>query len=160
MIKNVIFCDFDEVLVIEADRYNSDNTIRNGIDSLKNPKIVLLNHLLEINNTEAYFVPISTWGDELADNKEIFQQFLSENNLNNLKIFEKERYINEFNSNRAEEINAFIRKYNVENYIILDDEFSKEYDSLGLNHITTEKNIGINSPDIIEKLNNIFKKWN
>ena len=41
MIKNVIFCDFDEVLVIEADRYNSDNTIRLNKDEVKEKLLAL-----------------------------------------------------------------------------------------------------------------------
>lgn len=128
MIDKVIFLDIDGVLNCIPTKARCQGCI--GIDDLK---VKLLKQI--IDNTNAKIVLTSTW--KLDWSKKLEERTLIGRYLNNklrkqgLHILDKTE---DNGKNRGKGIYDWIKKYNVDNWLVLDDEIFKDYDEEIVRH--------------------------
>lgn len=128
MIDKVIFLDIDGVLNCISTKARCQGYI--GIDDLK---VKLLKQI--IDNTNAKIVLTSTWKTEW--NKNLEECDYSGKYLNN-KLKKQKLWIldktEDNGKNRGKGIYDWIKKYNVDNWLVLDDEIFKDYDEEIIRH--------------------------
>lgn len=166
--KIFLFFDFDGVLVtfreltLKLDTKDSLSTLRD------NMHLKMIDYALKQVDLEAYFIPISSWSS-VFHNKEVLKDFLNKETTN-LKVFEPCHYLNTNGQHpeakkddccmsRALIVRDFIKEYNVQNYLIFDDEGEIEYRHLGLKHIKTSTEDGITGQNYNEFYFYVDKFW-
>lgn len=157
--NNVIFCDFDGVIVSPYDYYKINNgkiSYKTKLEPLYNNKIVALHMLFNMLHLDTYFIPVSSWSDEFKD-KNNLQLFFNDLGLTHFKPSDSDMFYI-IDSNRSESIKKYIDTYNITNYIILDDEHSSEYKKLNLTYIKTDKFAGLTNKNIYD-IQSIIKSW-
>ena len=128
MIDKLIFLDIDGVLNCISTKARCQGCI--GIDDLK---VKLLKQI--IDNTNAKIVLTSTWKTEW--NKNLEECDYAGKYLNN-KLKKQKLWIldktEDNGKNRGKGIYDWIKKYNVDNWLVLDDEIFKDYDEEIVRH--------------------------
>lgn len=145
--ENVIFLDIDGVLNNNYDKYSYEaHTVLLKLISKYSAKVVVISSNLG-NGT-------------LNRRKKLIQRF------NNLGIYDIdfidpnfECFFNVKITRRVVGVIDYLRRNRWVNYIILDDEFERQYKYFGLNHFKTNKNKGLLKKDLCKiKLKKVTNK--
>lgn len=135
---NIIFLDFDGVI-----NNNQEIITPEALKNLK--KIIAL--------SQAKIVVISSWFMHSPKRREKISEFLTKLKITNfdlIKVDLEGTYNGEYLSYRSLGIIDYIFKHPNIYYIVLDDEFKKEYNLLNIYCLTTNSNTGLVKEDILK----------
>lgn len=134
--KNIIFLDIDGVL--------NDNQVDIVLES-----VITLKRLVEVNNADIVMIT-SKIGNGVLNRKKKVANLMKRIGFNSVDFIESNLISSNSNisvSYRVLGIIDYLKKIEC-NYVILDDEFTKEYQLFNLNHYETPIWIGLRNNDL------------
>lgn len=131
-----LFVDFDGILATNEDWLLLSHNDR--FFCIRNRKIQAIEFIIRRHvKGKIYFVPISAWAQAFED-VAMLNDFLRERQVT-FDAFEKQHIIrNSTARERVDCIKKFMDKFNIKEYIILDDECNRLYKKAGLNYVPYE----------------------
>lgn len=149
-----LFVDYDGVIrtFIEWNHYN--NLEKSG--PFNHNAMTLLSKIAEDSGRDTYFMPI-TGNPDISDKPLLQKIFHQKYGINNLKLHPDEPILPR-RAERCDYVQECIRKYQIKNYLVLDDE-DCGYSKRQMNYIKTDTYNGILFEHFI-KMDDYIKKIN